>query len=154
MITCLISGGNTGADQGGLQAGRYLGLATGGYAPKNYRTENGNQRELLESFGVMEHDSLDYAPRTKDNIRLSDGTVIFGRRSPGSNLTEETCRIQKKPCLWMLAWVCTPKNRLLFLSWVKAHNITVLNVAGNRESVSPGIQDGVSKFLIYALKEL
>lgn len=153
LVNCIISGGQQGADQGGLEAGRYLGIPTGGYAPKNYRTETGTQRSLLEGYGLMEHDSLDYPPRTKDNVRLSEGTVIFGRRSPGSNLTEETCRLQGKPCLWMSSWECTPKNRVLLKSWLRAKGITVVNIAGNRESVTPGIQEGVCKFLIYALKE-
>lgn len=153
LISCIISGAQTGADQGGLYAGRHLKIGTGGYAPKGYRTESGSQRSLLESFGVMEHDSIDYRDRTSDNVRLSDGTVIFGRRSPGSNATEEFCRVQKKPCLWMPDWTCTPKNKLMFRSWLRAHKITILNVAGNRESKSAGIQEGVAKFLVYALKE-
>jgi hypothetical protein len=35
----IISGGQTGADQGGLFAAEILKIKTGGYAPKGYRTE-------------------------------------------------------------------------------------------------------------------
>lgn len=37
----IISGGQTGADQGGLRAGRLLHLETGGTAPHNWMTEQG-----------------------------------------------------------------------------------------------------------------
>lgn len=37
----IISGGQTGADQGGLDAGKALGLKTGGLMPKGWRTEAG-----------------------------------------------------------------------------------------------------------------
>lgn len=154
MITCIISGGQTGADSGGLAAGRALGLSTGGYAPKNYRTEDGPMRQVLEGYGLMEHESLDYPPRTADNVRLSDGTIIFGQRSPGSNLTEEQCRLQGKPCLWINEPTCNMKQKLLIRSWIRAHKIQILNVSGNRESKNKGLGLRVFNFLVYCLKEL
>lgn len=38
----IISGGQTGADQGALQAAHSLNIPTGGYAPFNYNTELGH----------------------------------------------------------------------------------------------------------------
>lgn len=154
MINVIISGGQCGADQGGLAAGRALGISTGGYAPKNYRTEDGSMRKVLEDYGLMEHDSLDYPPRTADNVRLSDGTIIFGHRTPGSNLTEEECRKQGKPCLWVIEPTPNMKQKLLVRSWIRAQKITVLNVAGNRESKNKGIALRVFNFLMYCLKDL
>lgn len=153
MVTCIVSGGQTGADQGGLEAGRLLGINTGGYAPKNYRTELGQQRELLQSYGLMEHEDTDYRSRTRDNVRLSDGTVIFGQRSPGSNATEEFCRLQGKPCLWIHNPLPTPRNKLMFHHWIMSQSIHILNVAGNRLSVNPRIQSKVKTFLCIVLHE-
>lgn len=153
MITCIVSGGQTGSDQGGLAAARALDIITCGYAPKNFRTEDGPMRDTLEGYGLMEHVSLDYAPRTADNVRLSDGTVIFGHRSPGSNLTEEQCRLQGKPCLWINEPTMNMKHKLLLRSWIRAHNIKTLNVAGNRESTNKGLALKVFNFLVYCLKE-
>ncbi len=40
-VVRIISGGQTGADRAGLEAGKLLGVATGGTAPANFLTENG-----------------------------------------------------------------------------------------------------------------
>ena len=40
-VVRIISGGQTGADRAGLEAGRLLGVATGGTAPDNFLTEHG-----------------------------------------------------------------------------------------------------------------
>ncbi|HME98544.1 MAG TPA: putative molybdenum carrier protein, partial [Terriglobia bacterium] len=50
----IISGGQTGADMGGLLAARELGIETGGMAPKGWLTENGPEEVLLRSFGLSE----------------------------------------------------------------------------------------------------
>ena len=42
----VISGGETGADQGGMEAAIDLGLPTGGTAPPNFRTESGPNMAL------------------------------------------------------------------------------------------------------------
>ena len=41
MLECIISGGQTGADQGGLLAARKSGIQTGGWCPLGWRTELG-----------------------------------------------------------------------------------------------------------------
>jgi hypothetical protein len=46
MLTKIISGGQTGSDQGGLEAGQKLGLETGGWIPKGWLTEIGANPEL------------------------------------------------------------------------------------------------------------
>ncbi|KKL28978.1 hypothetical protein LCGC14_2369790, partial [marine sediment metagenome] len=74
----VISGGQTGADQGGLEAGKELGLETGGTAPLGWKTEDGPQPELLKGFGLRECTQPGYPVRTRRNVLTSDGTVIFG----------------------------------------------------------------------------
>lgn len=76
MIEKIISGGQTGADFGGLLAGASLGIPTGGTAPKGWRTEKGRDPRL-EGLGLVEDDSWKYPPRTKKNIADSDGTLAF-----------------------------------------------------------------------------
>jgi hypothetical protein len=39
-----------------------------------------------------------------------------------------------------------------FREWVRACEIVVLNVAGNRESVCPGVEQRTKTFLVEALK--
>lgn len=64
MISKIISGGQTGADQGGLSAAIILNIKTGGTAPKGYRTQAGSA-SWLNKLGLLEHSSSDYAPRTQ-----------------------------------------------------------------------------------------
>lgn len=151
--TKIISGGQTGADQGGLEAGKELGIPTGGTAPRNWVTEKGSKPELLKSFGLVEAGIKGYPFRTEMNVANSDGTVIFGDfYSPGSKLTTRHCNSLPKP----LYRVCREDNPIIekqdFLNWLKRYNIRILNVAGNRESKNPGIQKRVRNFLVEVLK--
>jgi hypothetical protein len=96
----IISGGQTGADQGGLYAGQMLDIPTGGIACKGWLTEDGAQEELLKGFGLSEHSMMGYNLRTIANVIWADGTVIFGRlNSPGSSLTMNLCVQSRRPCL-------------------------------------------------------
>lgn len=148
MIEKIISGGQTGADTGGLIAAKYLGIPTGGSIPKNFRREEGTyeeNKEFGERFNLVEDPSPYYPPRTKENVIRSDGTVLFGKiSSSGSKLTIILCRQYKKP------FKANP-SYLEFAEWVIENDIKNLNVAGNRESVSPGIQEEVSDFLVEAI---
>lgn len=145
-ITRIISGGQTGADRGGLDAALELGIPTGGMAPLRYRTEDGPDPSLKD-YGLAESSSSIYGVRTKWNVTNSDGTVIFGKAtSPGSKLTADYC-IQ-------LGKYCTINPTIkAFRAWVHKNGIETLNVAGNRESTNPGIHDRVVRFLVEALRE-
>jgi hypothetical protein len=153
-IRKIISGGQTGADQGGLAAGVELRLLTGGWAPRGWRTQDGSA-PWLEKFGVQEHPSAEYPPRTRQNVFESDGTLWVGNPdSPGGRLTLRTCREAGKPKFEVrLALPLSETAVTDFRAWVDRFNIRVLNVAGNRESSSPGIGIGVftRDFLVRAL---
>ncbi len=153
MITKIISGGQTGADQGGLEAGRELGLQTGGTAPLGWWTEKGHRPELLRSFGLVEAGIKGYPFRTEMNVVNSDGTVIFGDfYSPGTKLTVKCCDRVRKP----LYRVCREDNPVIerqdFLNWLEKYSIEVLNVVGNRESKNSGLQERVRAFLVQVLE--
>jgi hypothetical protein len=143
----VISGGQTGADQGGLEAGKILGLETGGTAPPGWVTEKGSDYSLRDFYGLVEgeNDPSIYPKRTAKNIRDSDGTVVFGDVSErGTALTLRRCSEYRKPYI-----VCP--NTTEFHEWIKAYDIRTLNVAGNRESKHIGIQQVVCDFLVNAL---
>ena len=149
VITKIISGGQTGADQGGLEAGRRLGIFTGGTAPHGWLTERGPQRELLQGYGLVEgeYDPQKYPLRTAKNVKDSDGTALFGSPgSPGSRLTINICKHLEKP------YIINPTPAGL-LKWIKLNSIEVLNVAGNRESRNPGIQRKTRAMLVWTLDE-
>jgi hypothetical protein len=154
----IISGGQTGADQGALTAAKQLGIATGGAAPQGWLTESGPQEQLLRTFGLQECDEPGYEVRTRKNVFDSDGTLLVGPHNHGgSALTEAIAREKGKP-VFHAAFVeaaepsandeCTRE----FRCWLEQHAIDVLNVAGNRESHSPGIQAFTHAFLLAALQ--
>lgn len=127
MIHKVISGGQTGVDRIGLDIARICGIKTGGTAPKNFRTEVGNDYSL-KNFGLIEHQSYRYEPRTEDNVVDSDGTVLFGdMTSSGSKQTIGFILKHGKP------HISNPPADVL-ISFIKDHKISVLNVAGNRGS--------------------
>ncbi len=54
MITKIISGGQTGADQAGLMVAHRLGLKRGGTAPPGFMTEEGPKPNFLQAMGLVE----------------------------------------------------------------------------------------------------
>lgn len=150
----VISGGQTGADQGGLLGARDAGLRTGGTAPKGWRTEDGAAPWLAE-FGLVEGRRASYSARTRANIEAADGTVIFGNHlSKGSALTERYCTELGKPLLRIpfgRAHADLEGAARQLADWLGHHAIKVLNVAGNRESGNPGIRDYVHQVILHSL---
>lgn len=128
----IISGGQTGIDQIGLELAQKYRFETGGYAPKGFLTENGNDILLQTKFNLVEIDSDSYSVRTRLNVCNSDGTVIFGNKnSPGTKLTLTSTAKYKKPvCL-------NPTTSKELLDFITSNNIIILNVAGTRGSRLP-----------------
>lgn len=152
MLKKIISGGQSGADLGGLEAAAYLGITTGGKMPLGFRTEDGYHPEYADMYDVEELASGEYAPRTRYNVVDSDATVIFGRvSSPGSKTTKKMCNDSDKPCLVVEEF--SEMYFRLFGEFLQMYEVETLNVAGNRESKNPGLQQKVYDFLIEALGE-
>lgn len=145
MIEKVISGGQTGADQAALYAAVRLNIPTGGWAPRKFMTELGPRPNLLRDvFKLSEHEG-GYRERTIRNVQDADMTLVFDEvGSVGSQLTYTTAEFHKKPVL---------KNPTLNViqAFLSDGKIRILNVAGNRESVSPGIHGRVYDLLLQAL---
>jgi hypothetical protein len=144
MIEKVVSGGQTGVDRAALDTALKLGIPCQGWCPRGRRAEDGPLKEI---YPLQETPSSDYPQRTQWNVRDSDGTVVLfrGSLSGGSALTVELAETHHKPCLQIdLGEDSSPET---LLDWVKRHEIRTLNVAGTRESGSPGIYDQACKFL-------
>jgi hypothetical protein len=148
-VTRIISGGQTGADTGGLTAGRKLGLQTGGHMPKGFRRLTGCDPDFGERFGMRENASRDYPPRTFLNVKESDGTVRFASNfnSPGEICTFKAIRKYGKP--YFDVDVNDPPPHEALLGWIVQNHISVLNVAGN--SAAP-LEKFVEDYLVETLK--
>ncbi len=170
-VTRIVSGGQTGADRGGLDAAIALQIDHGGWCPAGRRAEDGPIPSL---YGLRETLSSNYAVRTQLNVRDSDGTVVFtlGDACRGSALTIECARKLSRPLLHFdlqeafppsLARPTVPQGRIemrpntvadvaaRIAAWCAAQNVSVLNVAGSRESGAPGMASAVRRILVRAL---
>ena len=156
----IISGGQTGADQGGLEAALHLGIKTGGYAPDKYETETGSNYQLKMKYKLIEAGSL--VQRSKKNIDYSDGTVVFLlKESPGTTCSLNYALTKKwgmKPGNDKYKPVCViskfdQENILKLQDFLKKNEIETLNIVGHRESGFKGIQKNVRDFLIKTLVE-
>jgi hypothetical protein len=149
----IISGGQTGADQAALAAAADLGIPTGGFAPKLFWTEDGPAPWLAERYGLVECASKYPAVRTRMNVEAADATVWVGKApTPGSIATmrsvgETDARRARTGTRCLVK--CNPEPAEL-REWVARHNIRVLNVAGNRASMNPGVAAQVRRLLLDA----
>jgi len=150
-IKKIISGGQTGADIGGLVGARRAGIATGGYCPNGYKTEKGSQ-PILADYGLIEHDSSDYAPRTIANVKLADATIVFctDAHSPGTEKTLSAIAQYNKPHLTISPFQPGVENRIV--AFINQHQPVIINIAGHRESQSPGIAAKVAGIVERVLK--
>lgn len=156
----IISGGQRGADRGGLLAAHDLGLRRGGMAPLGWRAEDGVIPEWLRE-GMMQSASAAYPVRTRANVEDSGGTLIafldeLHTETGGTAQTRDLCHRLGKPCatLWVDANPADMARRGHDLLWWLTHwNIATLNIAGPRESKSPGIQAAVHAALVNILSD-
>ena len=148
-ITKIISGGQTGADQGGLDAASDYGIPHGGWCPKGRISEDGT---IPLKYELQEMTTKDYLKRTEANVVDSDATVIFtqGNLAGGSKRTVDFCEKHHKP--WLHIDLDDDRSPTLILGptdptpfsepivkWLQSNDMPdqiVLNVAGSRESKS------------------
>ena len=128
----IISGGQTGADQGALFGARRAGIETGGWAPKDFMTEIGPQGALLKDFGLVDS-GRGYLGRTRLNVQHSTATAICGNpKSRGTAATIKIAQSLKRP----LIINPTPEE---LADFIIDNQVDTLNVAGPRASKDPSI---------------
>lgn len=153
----IVSGGQTGVDQGALNAAIELSLDWGGWAPKGWRTENGTVPPVLREK-MQEHSSANYLARTRKNVVDSHATLMISNNYPltGGTLKtrffcEEAMRSHFVVSLGESDAVQKVRKWLGQFFAVEHPVPFVLNVAGPRESKSIGIRDATRRFLMDVL---
>lgn len=139
----IISGGQTGADQGALDAAIQRDIPHGGWLPKGRATEEG---PLGREYRLQELDSHRYRDRTEKNVKDSDGTLIvsYGPLTGGSALTEALAIRHDRPCLHLNMDYFTLDDAVKTVDkWLQKHAIKILNVAGPRASSDERIYETV-----------
>jgi len=136
--TKVISGGQEGVDFIALKAAKKAGIEVGGTAPLGYKNKAENQvahAKAIKDLGLEEHESDQYDKRTEQNVRDSDGTLIFTEldsdgqiiSTPGTGKTIAYAREIGKPIL------INPKRQERVWVWLAVNNIKTVNIAGPRE---------------------
>lgn len=155
MIDKVISGGQTGADIGGLKAARSAGIDTGGFIPKGYRTLDGPHPEYETAYNLVEIEASSYSERTRLNVVQSDCTIRFAYdfSSPGEVCTAKYIRQYAKPNLSIGTDTLEDHEDLLselngVVDWLKENDFKVINIAGNAEGRYPGIEMLVYHFCV------
>jgi hypothetical protein len=144
-IEKIISGGQTGVDRAALDVALELGISCGGCCPKGRKAEDG---PIDIRYPLRETHSPRYSVRTERNVRESDGTLVLtglGRASAGTALTIRFAQKDKKP--YLVRDLFVRKDLGTVRKWLEVNRIRALNVAGPRESESPGIHDKAFEFL-------
>jgi hypothetical protein len=146
MLDKIISGGQTGADRAGWRAATAFGVATGGWMPKGFLTEDGPRPEFAERYGAAELPSDSDLTRTEQNVQDTDATLWFGATTTAdAQATVGACHRFGKPCLPVYPGAAFEPSHVA--TWITENRIRMLNVAGNREAEEPGIGDRVEQFL-------
>jgi hypothetical protein len=141
----IISGGQTGVDRGALDAAIELGIPHGGWCPRGRLAEDGR---IPDRYELRQCDSAEYPARTERNVLDSDATLILCRGRPcgGTELTRRLARQHRRPCL--VVDLDAVADAAEVCRWMKEQRIETLNVAGPRESQSPGVESLARTFMV------
>ncbi|TWU47738.1 putative molybdenum carrier protein [Rubripirellula reticaptiva] len=145
----IVSGGQTGIDRAGLDVAIDLGIEHGGWCPKGRLAEDGT---VPAKYQLTEYSSPKYSARTAQNVIDSDATLILYERKliGGTLLTARLCKRHKRPCFLIQMDAEGPQEAIVWLSELRP---ATLNIAGPRESTSPGIAGRARPLLLEMLSQ-
>ena len=144
----IISGGQTGVDRAALDAAIGLGIEYGGSVPKGRIAEDGPIDKKYEN--LTELDTANYSIRTEKNVEDADATLIFtvGVPTEGTAFTIECAKKHKRAHLIMdLEEKDDEVAAREIRKWLSDRLTGVLNVAGPRESKTPGVYKRIVNIL-------
>lgn len=160
----IVSGGQTGVDQGALEAALALGFEIGGWAPHGWLAEKPLgaipeiYRAAMREYSDCGSNAQNYRERTKANVRDSHATLILAERLPlegGTKLTRDfALSIRRSHHVVDLSAANAKKDALGWLRQFDDPKSLILNVAGPRESKAHGVQAKTRAFLLEVLREL
>lgn len=151
QLAAIVSGGQTGVDRAALDVAMERGIPCGGWCPAGRWAEDG---PIPPRYPLRETPAADPAQRTEWNVRDSDGTALLlaSGAGPGTDVTREAARRLGRP---LYPWRLDARpDAGHFRRWLRVHRIRTLNVAGPRESESPGIHAAACDWLRAVLPQV
>ena len=155
-IAFIRSGGQTGADRGALDAAREAGTPICGWCPPGGLAEDmPDAPGLLEEYPELkEGEAPGYVERTAWNVRDSQATLIVApdglEPCSGTEMTERFARDYGRPCLVIKGAAEIDIAR----AWLATLGFEItLNVAGPRESKTPGTYEETHKVVRLLLQD-
>lgn len=145
----IISGGQTGIDELGLQLAKEYNIPTGGWMPPNFLTEEGVRPHYKQLYNMREMSDGLWSKRTRYNVIEANATVVFGNiKSGGTAATINFCIKYRKP------YLVNPSGEELRV-FVLENDINILNIAGNKASIlSPDDKTAASESLSYLFRSI
>lgn len=133
----IISGGQTGVDRAALDVAQALGIPCGGWCPHGRKAEDG---PIDRRYPLQETTGSDPGQRTRRNVADADATLVLAPQplSAGTALTRECANHLGKKLLVIEPSESDATHEAI-ADWLAECAPEVLNVAGPRESESPGI---------------
>ena len=139
-------------DRAALDAAMEMNISCGGWCPKGRLAEDG---VIDAKYPLTETTSTDYSQRTEWNVRDSDGTLVLTIDEPtgGTAFTIRMADKHGKPVHIVRLAEGSEADRVRgVLDWLKQHGIRTVNVAGPRESTSPGVYGAALRILGQVLR--
>ena len=142
----IISGGQSGVDRAALDFAIKHNIPCCGWCPAGRLAEDGTTDN---KYPLQETPSSEYSARTKKNIEDSDGTLIIIQENidKATQLTIDYANDINKPFTIINLCDTEDENAKIIEKWILTNKINVLNIAGPRESISPGIYNKTYKLL-------
>jgi hypothetical protein len=155
MLRKIVSGGQTGVDVAALDVAKELGYETGGWMPRGFLTEAGPRPDYAGLYGVVALSVASCPARTRRNVEDADYTLALtvGRPTGGTALTVRLCGVRPHGVFDLLRLGSDGEQvaEMVRESLVR-QGVQTLNVAGPRESKSPGVYELARRFLLEVLK--
>jgi hypothetical protein len=131
-------------DRAALDAALGAAIPCGGWCPAGRWAEDG---PIPDRYPLRETTSSEPAERTRLNVRDSDGTLVLGAAPlrGGTALAAAHARALGRPLLVLDPTAPGAVDEAL--TWLRAHRIGTLNVAGPRESEAPGVYAATLRFM-------
>ncbi len=143
----IISGGQTGVDRAALDVALKLGIEAGGWCPAGRLDEFGR---IPDRYPVRELLTGGFTERTLQNVKDSDGTVMMysGDLHGGTEQTLRFCIELNRPHQLIDASKSASEEAAKLIGdFVRKHEISILNIAGPRQSEWREGYDYVSRTL-------